>query len=116
MFATEKNDKVTKQNLKTLKNNMGLADVEGVLGPGKKATTEDLRAANKGRVAIEVDRVISDYGAKASDGLVYRWRNGDDWIFIIFDKAPKTADGKDVAGRQGENRHMDQQHRRRHQY
>jgi predicted Zn finger-like uncharacterized protein len=95
-FSTEKNDKVTKANMKSLKNNMGLPDVEKVLGPGKQATTEDLRTANKGRFQPEIDRVISDYGTKASDGLIYRWRNVDDWIFIIFDKAPKTKDGKDV--------------------
>jgi hypothetical protein len=96
MLGAEKNDKVTKENFGKLHKNDNLSQVEAVLGQdkGKEAKAEDIRKAFK--ESPKGDEIIGKHGKNLLDGAIYYWRNGDDWIFIVFDKAPKGKDGKPV--------------------
>jgi predicted Zn finger-like uncharacterized protein len=100
-FGGERNDKVTKTNYDSLHEGMTLLEIEKILGTGKPATTDDVKAAYKTMQApdkkSDLDKVIKSHDAAIAKDADYRWRNGDDYIFVIFDKSAKDNTSKSVS-------------------
>jgi hypothetical protein len=95
-FAGERNDKVTKASYDdNVKEGMKLADIEAKLGPGTATKMDDLKAAYKSKKPEEIKDLEDAHRAAISKDADYRWRNGDDFIFVIFDKSAKD-NGKAV--------------------
>jgi hypothetical protein len=92
-LTSEVNPRVTKENFDRLKEGMPLADVENVLGPGKPATTDDIRFAYRGDEGKNLDYDLERWGGPVSRGLAYRWKNGTMIVLVAFNKSPKE-DGR----------------------
>jgi hypothetical protein len=100
-LTVEKNEKVTKENFDKLKADMAqkdgltLTDLEAVLGPGKPTTLEDVKAAYKNEKPDTLDQRNAEHAVMIARKADYRWRNGDDFIFAIFNP-PAKDNGKVV--------------------
>lgn len=96
-LSGEKNDKVTKANFDSLHEGMTLLEIEGKLGTGtgKATKIEDVKTAFKSKQGPDLDKLVKTHEAAIAKDADYRWRNGDDFIFVIFDKSAKD-NGKAV--------------------
>jgi hypothetical protein len=100
-LTAEKNEKVTKENFEKLKGDMTqkeiitLTDVEAVLGPGKPTTLDDVKAAYKNEKQETLDHRNAEHAVMIDRKADYRWRNGDEFIFAIFN-GPAKENGKVV--------------------
>ena len=74
---------VTKENYDKIKNDMTLADVEGILGRGDSVGDGSNIAAQAG-----VDVTV---GAAPSNTLDYKWENGKNSIVVTFNNAGKVT-------------------------
>jgi predicted Zn finger-like uncharacterized protein len=82
------NAKVNEQNFKQLKTNMTLSEVEALIGSGSQASLSDVNDF----FANEMDaRIRNAFERGAPGGQVYRWRNGDVRIMILFNNPPKSG-------------------------
>jgi hypothetical protein len=98
------NPKVTLDNYMLLKDGMTLAQVEGIMGSGKAAGAGEVTEVFKtdpgtfgggfgGGRGDQTARVQSAMEQAAGRGAVYRWKNGEDVLFVMF-SGPPTAGGK----------------------
>ena len=94
------NPRVTKANYDRLQEGMTLAEVEAILGKGSPTNAVEVRQVYNnihGMVGGMGDRMADQknfmYDRAAAAGALYRWRNGDNYIFIVF-TAPPAAGGK----------------------
>jgi predicted Zn finger-like uncharacterized protein len=92
------NPKVTKANYDRLQEGMGLAEVEAILGKGSPTNAAEVRKVYSTIQTMtgpmQVDgRTGSMYDRASAQGALYRWRNGDNYIFVVF-TAPPSAGGK----------------------
>lgn len=94
-FLAEKNDKVTKANYDLILGGMTLSAIEEKLGPGTATKMDDLKAAYKSKKPEELKELEEKHRAAISTDADYRWRNRNDFIFVIFDKSAKD-NGKAV--------------------
>jgi hypothetical protein len=92
-LAGESNPKVTKENFDKLKVDMTLNQIEELLGPGKPTTVDDVKAAFKFKTKAEQDKIMEEHALMIGRGADYRWKNGDETIFVIF-KSPAKENGK----------------------
>jgi hypothetical protein len=88
-FRPEKNEKVTKENFEKLKAEMTqkditLTDIEAVLDKGEPTTLEDVKAAYKNEKKEKMDHIIAEHAVMIDRKADYRWRNGDEFIFVMF--------------------------------
>jgi hypothetical protein len=82
------NAKVNEQNFKQLKTNMTLSEVEALIGSGSQASLSDVNEF----FANEMDaRIRSAFERGAPGGQVYRWRNGDVRVMVLFNNPPKSG-------------------------
>jgi len=82
------NAKVNEQNFKQLKTNMTLSEVEALIGSGSQASLSDVNDF----FANEMDaRIRNAFERGAPAGQVYRWRNGDVRILVLFNNPPKSG-------------------------
>jgi hypothetical protein len=94
-LMAEKNEKVTKENFDKLKADMTQKDaltqkdLEDVLGPGKPTTLDDVKAAYKNEKQDALDQRNAEHAVMIARKADYRWRNGDEFIFAIFNGPAK---------------------------
>ncbi len=82
------NPKVTEENFKQLKTNMTLAEVEALIGSGSQASLSDVNDF----FAAEMDaRIRTAFERGAGPGHVYRWRNGDVRVMVLFNGPPRSG-------------------------
>jgi F0F1-type ATP synthase membrane subunit c/vacuolar-type H+-ATPase subunit K len=85
------NDKVTKANYEQLKVGMTMAEVEAIAGSGRSASASDVNSVflmAGGRDSAMVRGIFDQGLAKKA---VYRWKNGNDTILILFTAAPASG-------------------------
>ena len=77
-----------------LQSGMTLAEIEAKLGPGKPTSMAEVKAVYRacpGGKTSWVDVTGIHEHARFDRGANYRWRNGDDFIIVLFDKPAKEG-------------------------
>jgi predicted Zn finger-like uncharacterized protein len=89
--VSDNNPTVTKENFGRLQPGMTLADIEAILGPGRAATQDDVRAAYKGNLMGNAESMNAQWANAISRGTAYCWKNGPRTILIGFGSSPRQG-------------------------
>jgi hypothetical protein len=86
----ETNANVTQANYERIQTGMTLAQVEAILGPGKEPRPHEFDKLLENEEEKHQDMLDAMENAY-DDDLLYRWRNGDTGVWIIFTQPPKSG-------------------------
>jgi hypothetical protein len=85
------NPNVTKENYDRLHEGMTMAEIEAILGSGSQSNAVEVQNAYSHAGPGAYPPVGQMYARAFGSGAVYRWKNGDDILIIVFSAAPNAG-------------------------
>jgi hypothetical protein len=82
------NPLVSRENAAQIKWRMSLAEVEGILGPGKRMKRDDLHFFIHGLSKESQDDAVEQWRPSIDRGAVYGWKSGVEGILVSFSADP----------------------------
>lgn len=90
----ETNPKLTSENVNRVKLGMTLAEIEAIVDKGKPASLDDVRETfNRDAGGVHAAS-RGAHEAGVAQGMVYRWKNGNDTSMVILFNGPPASGGK----------------------